>query len=84
MYFLIRRTQSNLHSQITHPLHSAAPFKATVGSQGLRVPLDSSVDAGAVVEALFGLGKPPVKRKEAPVTTKTGNKKQQKVKRRKN
>lgn len=48
------------------------------------MPLDSSVDAGAVVEALFGLGKPPVKRKEAPVTTKTGNKKQQKVKRKKN
>ena len=55
-----------MHFSITNPLCSAAPFKATVGSQGLRLPLDSSVDAGAVVEALFGLGKPSTKRKDAP------------------
>jgi hypothetical protein len=47
------------------------------------LPFDSSADAGAVVEALFGLRKPSPKRKEAPATPKTGDKKQQKMKKRK-
>jgi len=72
-----------VHFSITNPLYSAAPFKATVGSQGLRLPLDSSVDAGAVVEALFGPEKPSTKRKDAPATPKTGDKKQQKMKKKK-
>lgn len=66
-----------MHVSTTNPLCSAAPFKATVGSQGLQLPLDSTVDAGAVIEMLFGLEKPC---KDAPMTPKTGDKKQQTMK----
>ena len=69
-----------MHFSATNPLCSAAPIKATVGSQGLQLPLDSTVDAGAVIEMLFGLEKPC---KDAPMAPKTGDMKQQKMKKNK-
>ncbi|GAB5032947.1 Hypothetical protein NocV09_01101370 [Nannochloropsis oceanica] len=59
---------------------SAAPFKVTVGSQGLQLPLDSTVDAGAVIEMLFEHGKPC---EYASIMPKTSDMKQRKMKKNK-